>query len=85
MPIALLAIEVNGDFELELMLNDKDISSVDTIAIDPKNNFIIYLHISEATQEVVLHSLTMSIKVVGQSIPFIEEDLETPHHDDKQD
>jgi len=76
MPVALLAIEqVDDDFKLELLVNGEDISMLDTIAIDPDGNLVVYLHIFEVTQEIVLHSLTMSIKICEQNIPLVREDL----------
>ena len=73
---AFAAQRIDDDFTLELSINGQDISALDTIAVDPDDDLIIDLHIFETSQEVVLHSLSLSITFSGLPVATITESLE---------
>ena len=58
MPVSLLAAEqVDGDFSLEIMVNGEELSTLETIAVDPEEDLTIDIHIFDVTKDVTIESI----------------------------
>lgn len=75
-PVSLLAVErVDGVFSLEIMANGEDLSSLDTIAVNPDEDLTIEMHVFDVTQEVILESISVTITFCGLPVGSITKGL----------
>ncbi len=76
MPVSLLAAEqVDGDFSLEIMVNGEELSTLETIAVDPEEDLTIDIHIFDVTKDVTIESISLAITFSGQPVISMTKDL----------
>jgi len=69
------AVAANGDFSLRINMNGDDLSELETIAIDPKKELTIDLHVSDVTTDVTLKKVLVAVTFAGQTIHTLSESL----------
>ncbi len=77
LPATAFAVQqVDSDFYLELFIDGQDVSTLDTVAVDPDGDTLIDLHIFGSEEEITLHSLSLVVLIAGQPVARITEDLQ---------
>ncbi len=65
----------NGDFSLQLNVNGRDVSKLETIVIDPDRELVIDLHIFNVAREITLERVLVEVTFIGQTILSLSENL----------
>jgi hypothetical protein len=79
-PLWLLAAEpVDGYFSLAITANGEDLSTLDTIAVNPDEELVIEMHVFDVTGEVILESISVTITCCGLQVGTITRGLGNRH------